>query len=224
MLTIGVILVQWKPDAATNDELSFGDQAIGFICVLIAVFTSGYAGVYYEKLVKVGPVHLTSIPLRNTQLGFFSVAFAFGGMVINDWERIRDQGMLHHYNVWVWIVILLLSTGGLLVAATLKYADNILKGFATSISIILSSLISMFILKDLQITWTFAIGTLLVMVSTFLYSRPPPQIRSQRLNASQLQLLPQTARIRPSDLDRPFEESKGEGSQAKGDSLSSSAV
>jgi len=38
--------------------------------------------------------------------------------------------------------------GGLVVAAVVKYADNILKGFATSVSIIVSSLVSFYFLGD----------------------------------------------------------------------------
>ena len=36
----------------------------------------------------------------------------------------------------VWGVVLLNSAGGLLVAATMKYADNIVKCFATAIAIV----------------------------------------------------------------------------------------
>ena len=37
------------------------------------------------------------------------------------------------------------ATGGLLVAVVVKYADNILKGFACSLAIIISSIISIFL-------------------------------------------------------------------------------
>ncbi len=40
------------------------------------------------------------------------------------------------------------ACGGLVIAAVIKYADNILKGFATSLSIILSSIISYLVLQD----------------------------------------------------------------------------
>ena len=43
--------------------------------------------------------------------------------------------------------------GGLVIGAVVKYADNILKGFATSVSIILSSIISYYILNDFNPTW-----------------------------------------------------------------------
>ena len=36
----------------------------------------------------------------------------------------------------------------MVVAVVIKYADNILKGFATSLSIILSSIVSYYFLKD----------------------------------------------------------------------------
>ena len=40
------------------------------------------------------------------------------------------------------------ALGGIIVAAVMKYADNILKGFAAALSIVLSSVISYFILND----------------------------------------------------------------------------
>ena len=40
------------------------------------------------------------------------------------------------------------AAGGLVVAAVIKYADNILKGFATAVSIVLSSIFSYLLLAD----------------------------------------------------------------------------
>lgn len=45
-------------------------------------------------------------------------------------------------------VFLFQAIGGLIIAAVIKYADNIIKGFATSLSIILSSVVSYFVLND----------------------------------------------------------------------------
>lgn len=52
---------------------------------------------------------------------------------------------------------------------TVKYADNILKGFATSISIIVSSVFSYLVLNDLIPGGYFIIGTFLVIIATFMY-------------------------------------------------------
>ena len=38
--------------------------------------------------------------------------------------------------------------GGLVIAAVIKYADNILKGFASAASIVLSTVLSYFVLQD----------------------------------------------------------------------------
>ena len=65
-------------------------------------------------------------------------------------------------------LVVLQACGGLLVAVVVKYADNLLKGFATSIAIILSCIVSI-ILFDFHLTPQFSIGTLLVLGSIFLY-------------------------------------------------------
>ena len=59
-------------------------------------------------------------------------------------------------------------------AAVIKYADNILKGFATAVTIVLSSLISYFFLNDFSPTSLFVIGTVMVIFATILYSVPVP--------------------------------------------------
>ena len=53
------------------------------------------------------------------------------------------------------------ATGGLLVAMVIKYADNILKGFATSLAIILTSVVAVFLFG------TFAECTNLYNISKF---------------------------------------------------------
>jgi solute carrier family 35 (UDP-sugar transporter), member A1/2/3 len=67
-----------------------------------------------------------------------------------DFKPVMKDGFFQGYNSTVWIVITLQALGGLVIAVVIKYADNILKGFATSISIIFSSLVSYFILSDFQ--------------------------------------------------------------------------
>lgn len=60
-----------------------------------------------------------------------------------------------------------------------KYADNILKGFAVSLSIIVSSVMSYFLLGDFQPSGYFVIGASIVIASTFLYGYEPKQIQPQ---------------------------------------------
>ncbi len=50
------------------------------------------------------------------------------------------------------VVVVFEAYGGLVIALVVKYADNILKGFAVSLSIILSSLVSWGLLADFEPT------------------------------------------------------------------------
>ncbi|KAI9266426.1 UDP-galactose transporter [Phascolomyces articulosus] len=107
--------------------------------------------------------------VRNIQMSFFSVLLGMIFVVLlQDGATIAERGFFVNYNVLTWCVIGIQAFGGLIVALVVKYADNILKGFATSISIILSSLLSVF-LFGFSITGTFVLGAAFVIYATYLY-------------------------------------------------------
>ncbi|XP_042283507.1 solute carrier family 35 member A3b isoform X1 [Thunnus maccoyii] len=168
-LMAGVTLVQWPTESEVDSEqkvLSAGSQFVGLMAVLMACVSSGFAGVYFEKILKETK---QSVWVRNIQLGLFGFVFGFLGMIIYDGQRVRESGMFQGYNTITCTVVVLQALGGLVIAVVIKYADNILKGFATSLSIILSTLISYFLLEDFNPTSMFFLGAMLVIAATFLY-------------------------------------------------------
>lgn len=72
-----------------------------------------------------------------------------------------------------------------MVAVVIKYADNILKGFATSAAIVLSCIASWYLFNTL-IDFMFLFGTLLVVVSVFLYSYSPKSAASSSSSTNSL--------------------------------------
>ena len=62
--------------------------------------------------------------------------------------------------------------GGLIVALVIHYADNILKGYATSLAIIISAIVSVY-LFDFSLTTLFMAGTALTVSAVFLYGWVP---------------------------------------------------
>merc|ERR1712139_514592 len=78
-------------------------------------------------------------------------------------------------------VILLQAVGGLVVAAVLKYADNILKCFGNALSIIVTSTISVVLLHEFTPDAFFMLGTLLVLTATSVYNLGLPSILQDRL-------------------------------------------
>uniref|UniRef100_A0A0N4Z347 UDP-N-acetylglucosamine transporter n=1 Tax=Parastrongyloides trichosuri TaxID=131310 RepID=A0A0N4Z347_PARTI len=172
ILTMGVALVQLPSDDKKNDNnlIQSSDKFIGLVSVVLACFSSGFAGVYFEKILKGSVVTLW---IRNLQLSFFSI---FGGYLmvwIYDYEAVNKNGFFQGYNYLIWIVVFLQAYGGLVIALVVKYADNILKGFAVSLSIILSSFISWLVFNDFTPSLSFVIGAGIVIGSTFLYGYEP---------------------------------------------------
>merc|ERR1712070_405000 len=97
-------------------------------------------------------------------MGALAGAFSTGG------ARIREGGFTQGYSGRVLAVIAMNACGGLLCAAVLKYADNILRCFSVALSIILTSALSWLVLLDFEPDALFVIGAFLAIASTFLYS------------------------------------------------------
>ncbi|KAK3823859.1 MAG: nucleotide-sugar transporter [Linnemannia elongata] len=188
LLMVGVTLVQLQNfsseglDGTMGDELGDTGMAgdlvdeetgpvqnpfIGLVAVLTSCVSSGFAGCYFEKILKGAEADMW---VRNIQLGLSGALFSFLAMFY-DRQRIFEGGIFQGYTAMTWIVVANQALGGLLVAIVVKYADNILKGFATSLSIIISGIISVYFF-DFEPSIQFQLGTLVVICSTYLYGRP----------------------------------------------------
>lgn len=188
ILLIGVMLVQW-PNGASGSQVgdsNWGpvldyDAALGFGAVLVACFTSGFASVYLEKLLKQTDA---SIWMRNVQLGVFGCLMASVVAWSQDGTRIFKDGLMQGYTSRVFCVVLTNALGGLLCAAVLKYADNILRCFSTALSIILTCLLSASVLHEYEPEMSFIVGTVLAIAATFLYSLGAPERITKALNTA----------------------------------------
>jgi len=75
--------------------------------------------------------------------------------------------------------------GGIIVALVVKSADSIIKGFATSAAIILTSSLTYF-LFSLDLTFVFVLGVTIVVLSIFNYNEDEKLSNSPPLPSIQL--------------------------------------
>merc|ERR1712125_57977 len=76
--------------------------------------------------------------------------------------------ILYGFTWKTWMMAANNAIGGLLVALVIKYADNILRGFASAVATITTAILSVF-LFGFELKFIFAVGSLLVIGSTMLY-------------------------------------------------------
>lgn len=125
-LTVGVALVQLSQTSGTGEAK--GNSLAGLVSVVLGCLTSGFAGVYFELVLK---STAASIWLRNIQLSLIGIAMSLVSTSIplsssalltsppllpsllqlscyfRDYEEIAFRGFLAGYNHWVWSVIFL---------------------------------------------------------------------------------------------------------------------
>ncbi|KAK1771946.1 UDP-galactose transporter [Phialemonium atrogriseum] len=156
------------------------NYSLGVTAVLVAAVVSALTGVYFEKVLKNSPSPV-SVWTRNLQLSFYSLfPSLFIGVIFKDGAEISKHGFFDGYNWVVWTAIVFQAVGGVLASLCINYADNIAKNFATSISIVISFVFSVWFF-NFNVSFTFLVGTTLVLFAAYLYSeperkrgRPPP--------------------------------------------------
>jgi UDP-sugar transporter A1/2/3 len=118
---------------------------LGTVAVLIEVTLSGFASIYFEKVIKIDPLQL-SIWERNFQLALGSVPvyllFILQESIAGTTQSGRGPGT--GWSFLAVVVSALGAAGGLLVALSIKYGDSILKTLATTGAIVLSSVLDHF--------------------------------------------------------------------------------
>lgn len=179
ILTIGVAVVQLSGSGdqhtsnGGDEQTESQNRFIGLVAVLCAACTSGFSGVYFEKILKGSR---TSLWIRNVQMGLPSTIIAYLTVYFKDSAAVSEHGFWAGYNKIVWTVVTVQAVGGLIVAVVVRYADNVLKVFATSFSIVVSCIISAF-LFDFHPNMSFLVGASLVVTATVMYSSPETKKR-----------------------------------------------
>jgi len=175
-LFCGVVVVQTAPhensaaktgddDPTSSSQLTLA-QTLGFAAVFSAAVTSGFCGVYQQKILQGSG---DSMWARNIQMGVPSVLIGFVSVVLKDGAEVWRDGPFKNFDFVVLGVIFLQALGGLNVAVILKYADNILKGFAAAFSTVASCVLEM-ALFGFRPSPNFLIGAALINVAAYAYN------------------------------------------------------
>ncbi|KAK0418666.1 hypothetical protein QR680_013699 [Steinernema hermaphroditum] len=172
LLFAGVAAVQYdaasssssKPSTVSGKE----NYALGLVAVLSTSLTAGFAGVYFEKMLKDGGS--TPFWVRNLQMYSCGMISAGIGCFIGDNESISANGFFHGYNAKVFAIVACLSVGGVYISLVMKHLDNLYKSFAAAVSIICVVIFSIFLFENVVIGIYFLFGSMTVCAAICIYN------------------------------------------------------
>lgn len=176
LLVVGMCVSQLREDAfatgqwfsgkssllAENDNMMGGFIASVFICTLSAV-----ASVWNELALK-REAH-ESIHSQNVVMYTTGIVFNSAFMWV---ENVNFSQAFSSFDRLSLLIAINLAFGGVAVSMVMKFADNIVKVFANSVSILFTAFISVF-LFGLPLTWPLMLSALIVgYASVTYYSKP----------------------------------------------------
>ncbi|XP_043702256.1 CMP-sialic acid transporter 1-like [Telopea speciosissima] len=191
LLAVGTTTSQVKGcDQASCDSL-FSAPIQGYMLGILSACLSALAGVCTEFLMK---KNNDSLYWQNVQLYMFGAIFNMAWFILDDFKHELEQGpwwqrLFNGYSFTTWMVVLNLGSTGLLVSWLMKYADNIVKVYSTSMAMLLTMALSVY-LFDFKPTLQLFLGITICMMSLHMYFAP----------ASMLLDLPSTVKVAPEKL------------------------
>jgi UDP-galactose transporter len=153
--------------SSAEDSKSFGAYMMGITYVLSLTACSGFAGVYFEKVLK--STAKVSLWARNIQLSVWSLSFGLLRISVMQPELLSPERFFYGFSIWTWATVSIGAIGGILVALVVRYADTIVKGFASSMSIVFITIINSW-LFSVPLQPGFIIGAMCVIFSIFNYA------------------------------------------------------
>ncbi|KAF0905909.1 hypothetical protein E2562_008936 [Oryza meyeriana var. granulata] len=139
----------------------------GWLMAIVMALLSGFAGVYTEAIIKKRPSR--NINVQNFWLYIFGMLFNLVAICVQDFDAIMNKGFFHGYSFITVLMILNHALSGIAVSMVMKYADNIVKVYSTSVAMLLTAVVSVF-LFGFHLSLAFFLGSTVVSVSVYLHS------------------------------------------------------
>ncbi|KAK9274762.1 hypothetical protein L1049_022014 [Liquidambar formosana] len=174
LLAVGTTTSQVKGCGEASCDSLLSAPIQGYLLGILSACLSALAGVYTEFLMK---KNNDSLYWQNVQLYTFGAIFNMARLILDDfrggfekgpwWQRLFDG-----YSMTTWMVVLNLGSTGLLVSWLMKYADNIVKVYSTSMAMLLTMVLSV-CLFNFKPTLQLFLGIIICMMSLHMYFAPP---------------------------------------------------
>lgn len=191
LLAVGTTTSQVKGCGESSCDSLFSAPIQGYMLGILSACLSALAGVYTEFLMK---KNNDSLYWQNVQLYTFGAIFNMARLLVDDFRRGFENGpwwqrLLNGYTITTWMVVLNLGSTGLLVSWLMKYADNIVKVYSTSMAMLLTMVLSVY-LFTFKPTLQLFLGIIICMMSLHMYFAPPNMLVD----------IPATAKAAPESL------------------------
>ncbi|GFY92335.1 nucleotide-sugar transporter family protein [Actinidia rufa] len=188
LLAVGTTTSQVKGCGEASCDSLLSSPIQGYMLGILSACLSALAGVYTEFLMK---KNNDSLYWQNLQLYMFGAIFNMARLVLDDFRGRFEKGPWWHrifngYSITTFMVVLNLGSTGLLVSWLMKYADNIVKVYSTSMAMLLTMVLSIFFF-NFRPTLQLFLGIIVCMMSLHMYFAP----------ANMLLDLPLTAKAAP---------------------------
>uniref|UniRef100_A0A0R3RRH5 UDP-galactose transporter n=1 Tax=Elaeophora elaphi TaxID=1147741 RepID=A0A0R3RRH5_9BILA len=170
LLAIGIADIQIQHIPANRIPEINQKPLLGFIAVITMCFTSAFASVYLEKVLKRSSMNIW---MQNVRLALLSIPINCLSIWIYDYAAIKEGGMFRGFDMLVWILILMNSAGGLLISVVIKYADNIAKTYAQSASVLGATFGSWILFNFTPPSLLYCLGGIAIITSVIIYNSYP---------------------------------------------------
>lgn len=174
LLAVGTTTSQVKGCGEASCDSLFSSPIQGYMLGVLSACLSALAGVYTEFLMK---KNNDTLYWQNVQLYTFGSIFNMGRLFLDDFRGGFESGpwwdrLFNGYTITTWLVVLNLGSTGLLVSWLMKYADNIVKVYSTSMAMLLTMVLSVF-LFTFKPTLQLLLGIIICIMSLHMYFAPP---------------------------------------------------
>ncbi|KAL4270906.1 hypothetical protein S245_012983 [Arachis hypogaea] len=173
LLAVGTTTSQVRGCGEASCDSLFSAPIQGYMLGVLSACLSALAGIYTEFLMK---KNNDSLYWQNIQLYTFGTIFNMARLALDDFRGGFENGpwwqrIFNGYTITTWMVVLNLGSTGLLVSWLMKHADNIVKVYSTSMAMLLTMIISIF-LFSFKPTLQLFLGIIICMMSLHMYFAP----------------------------------------------------